>query len=833
VAATRSWKTLAAVTTLAALGVAGNVFGVPFGYTVTLLFGSIFAIIALSLLGATAGLVVSTLAASYTYVLWNHPYAIAIFVAETAFMAVALRRGQRHLVFVDSVYWLTCGAPLVVLFYHFAMGVDAQGTAIIVLKQSVNGVTNALVASILLDHVPLGRWLGPRVEPRGIPTADVLFQVVASVLTVPSLLVIALGNVRERTDRQAATAHELAADAREVRALVDAWVLRHFRAVHALADAGRRADLRPAPELQAELARLRGLFPDFHNVYVADASARTVGFDPPINTRGEATVGLDFSDRPYFAELVRTRAPGVSEVFMGRGGVFAPIFSLTVPIVEGPTLRGYGLGAVDVDRLAVELARHETSGGATATLVDARGRVIASTSAERRPLDPVVELATQPVDPALGVSLHVPGARALVSSMEVWKGAFYVTRTPVEGTPWTLRMERPVAPLQRALYASTSQSLVLVAGLYGLALAVAGAVSRKLSGAPRLLAAISRDLPARIEDGREPEWPTSRVAEMIALVRNFQAMADALRERIAAIKAANFELEDRVAARTRELVQKTVELEALTSGLERRVADEVAARRRNEHLLAQQSKLAAMGEMLGAIAHQWRQPLNALGLIVQNLREEIEAGPASAGAHVDRTVDRAMAQIRSMSKTIEDFRSFFAPDREETTFDVALAAVSVKRLVAAQLASAAIALRVERVDGDTRTKPDEASPRADHAVRARRNELEHVVHNLVNNAREAILERRAAGRGGGAITIEVRAEADRVRMEVRDDGGGIDPAILERIFEPYFTTKPATGTGIGLYVSRLILEDHCRARLSVRNEGEGAVFTVDLPRAAG
>ncbi len=828
-------KTILAVTALAALGVLGNVFGVNIGYTVAFLFGSIFSIITLALFGPAWGVAASAVAASYTWVIWNHPYAIVIFTCEAAWIAVARRRGRTNLVIVDGAFWLLCGAPLVAIFYHGAMHLDVEATGIIVLKQSLNGISNALVASILLDHLPLSRWLASRPDPQGLPTAHVLFQLTTAVLVLPMLAVIVVDNHRESTVRQAEITRALAHEAVEVEGLVGAWVGRHVKAAQAIADAGLRADVRPGPELQAELARLRALFPDFHNVYVADAAARTVGFDPPRNDRGASTIGIDFSDRAYFAEIQRTRAPVVSEIFMGRGGVFAPLFSISAPILAGGALREFGLGAVDLAKLAAHLTQHGHLGGATATVTDPHGRVIVSTAPGRRPLDALAPLAPQRViDPENDVSLFVPDAKKLVSSMEAWRSAFYVTRRPVAGTSWVLQMERPVAPLQRALYAATSRNLVLVAAFYAVSLGFATLVSRGLSGTPRTLAAISRDLPARIEDGREPEWPVSRIEEMSALVANFRHTADALRERVTTIKATNARLEDRVADRTRELVDKTRQLEALTSELEQRVAGEVAHRQRHEHLLAQQSKLAAMGEMIGAIAHQWRQPLNSLALIVQNLRDEVDAGPRSAASSVDQSVDRAMAQIRQMSTTIEDFRAFFLPDREETTFDATLAAGDVLRLLSAQLANAQITWRLLPGEAGRASQPTaEVGACAGRTIRARRNELEHVIHNLVNNAREAIVERRARDGGGGTIVVTVEPAGDRVRIEVRDDGGGVDSALMDRVFEPYVTTKLATGTGIGLYVSKLILEGHCRARLSVRNAADGAVFTVDLPRADG
>jgi C4-dicarboxylate-specific signal transduction histidine kinase len=828
-------RTLAATAALTGLGVLGNAASIPFGYSLNLLFGSIASTVAVVTLGPVAGVTVAALASLYTWVLWNHPYAIVIFAAEAAWLAFAVRRGRRGLVLADTVFWLVLGAPLCVLFYRGAMHVDAQGTAVIALKQSLNGISNALVASLLVDHLPIARWAtGGDDEARTATVADALFQITAALLIVPSFVVVVLDNRREAAEREREVTRALAEDRREVEDLVARWVERHAAVALAAADAGARHEVRPSADLQGELARLRALFPGLHNVYVADARAHTVAFDPPTNERGEATVGLDFSDRPYFADLVRTRAPGVSEIFLGRGGVSAPILALTAPILRGAELRGYSLVAANVDRLADELGRHHADGDATATLVDRRGRVITSTDPSVRPLEPAPNRpVTAEADPANDIQLHVPGATSLVTRMEVWKGAVYTTAIAVRGAPWTLRMERPIAPLQRELYEQSTRSLVLVAVLYALGLVVASAVSRALSRTPRTLADISRDLPQRLEDGREPDWPTSRVAEMRTLVANFRETADALRDRIAAIKAANAELEDRVADRTRELVEKTRELEAMTTGLERRVTEEVALRRRNEQLLAQQSKLAAMGEMIGAIAHQWRQPLNALALIVQNLGEELEPEGAEERARVTEAVGMAMAQIHQMSKTIDDFRSYFAPDRAESDVDLALATGHVLRLVAAQLSNAGITWTVTcEPGGRAYANGDAIEPFPAATVRARRNELEHVLHNLVNNAREAIGERRLSEGRGGRIDVTLTATDDRVRVDVRDDGGGVPPELVERIFEPYFTTKEGSGTGIGLYVARLILEEHCRARLSVRNEGEGAVFTIDLPRAA-
>lgn len=284
----------------------------------------------------------------------------------------------------------------------------------------------------------------------------------------------------------------------------------------------------------------------------------------------------------------------------------------------------------------------------------------------------------------------------------------------------------------------------------------------------------------------------------------------------------------------KKLAEKTAQLEDLTRHLEQRVQEEIAARRKNEELFFQQAKLAAMGEMLGAISHQWRQPLNALGLIVQNMGVAYEYGELDQ-AYIDSAVRKAMGQIKHMSKTIDDFRSFFKPDKEETTFDSAQAVGQVLSLMSAQLEANSIHWRLNcHVHDRIFEKVEEIITCPEKTIRGFRNEFEHVVLNLINNGREAILERklREPDFTEGLLAVDFYHEDNTVIIVVSDNGGGINPGIIDRIFDPYFTTKdPAQGTGIGLYMSKVIL-DHMHGSLSAKNSPQGAVFTLTMPGVA-
>jgi PAS domain S-box-containing protein len=282
------------------------------------------------------------------------------------------------------------------------------------------------------------------------------------------------------------------------------------------------------------------------------------------------------------------------------------------------------------------------------------------------------------------------------------------------------------------------------------------------------------------------------------------------------------------------LRDKTLQLETLTRTLEQRVHDEVALRIKNEQLLVQQSKLAAMGEMLGAIAHQWRQPLNILGLIVQNAHDAFAYGDLNK-AYMEKTVQNAMAQIQHMSKTIDDFRNFFMPDKEKTVFDAMRAVGDVLFLFSAQLAANDITFTFNCHTHGTRFESvDDIIPCPEKALKGFRNEFEHVILNLVNNAKDAILDRREKVLPGtvlrGSLSFDFYQAEGRLVIKVTDNGGGIPPGALNRIFEPYFTTKdPVRGTGLGLYMSKIIIEDHMQGKLSAHNHAQGATFTIELP----
>jgi PAS domain S-box-containing protein len=262
----------------------------------------------------------------------------------------------------------------------------------------------------------------------------------------------------------------------------------------------------------------------------------------------------------------------------------------------------------------------------------------------------------------------------------------------------------------------------------------------------------------------------------------------------------------------REIGSKQAQLEELNRSLEERIASAVGELRAKDQLLVMQSRQAAMGEMIGNIAHQWRQPLNALGLVLANLRDAAHAGELDA-ASVDASVGQGWRFIEKMSTTISDFRDFFRPGREKAVFSALAQVRETLELIDASFRNAGIELEIE--------------PGADATILGFANEYSQILLNLLSNARQAI---ETSGVAHGRVTLRLTTRDGFVALAVRDNGGGIPAAILDRIFEPYFSTKEA-GTGIGLYMSRQIVERSLGGRLELANVEGGAQFTVLTPIA--
>lgn len=270
--------------------------------------------------------------------------------------------------------------------------------------------------------------------------------------------------------------------------------------------------------------------------------------------------------------------------------------------------------------------------------------------------------------------------------------------------------------------------------------------------------------------------------------------------------------DDELEELARAFDERTQMLDYLNENLQKEVERHLEKIREQDQILVQQSKMALMGEMMSAISHQWRQPLNALALEIQDVREAYEFGELDK-AYIDRNIKKSMEKINFLSDTINNFRDYFKPQAEKEKFMVSDALKEAGTIIEEELKHHRI--RLDMSGGD-------------FEIDGFNKNLSQVFLNMLTNAKDAIDEKKVDNPSyDGRISIRVDAEKREVVFE--DNGGGVPEDIIDKIFNPYFSTKFASqGIGIGLYMSKMIVEKHHGGHLLVENGKEGARFVIRL-----
>ncbi|MAC83667.1 MAG: hypothetical protein CL624_05990 [Arcobacter sp.] len=226
------------------------------------------------------------------------------------------------------------------------------------------------------------------------------------------------------------------------------------------------------------------------------------------------------------------------------------------------------------------------------------------------------------------------------------------------------------------------------------------------------------------------------------------------------------------------------QLENINQKLKEEIENQISQRHKKEQLLIEQSKLASLGEMIGNIAHQWRQPLNALGLVSQN-----------------------------MSKTIDDFRNFFKSNKEIEVFDLSTSLNNALSLVEASYKHS----NIEIINNSSKKIE----------VYGFVNEFSQTLLNILNNAKDAFTNKNIEK---STVEILTGFDGDYGFVMIKDNAGGIPSNIINKIFDPYFTTKEeGKGTGIGLYMAKIIIEQNMKGSIKVKNIDNKAEFLIKIP----
>ncbi len=300
--------------------------------------------------------------------------------------------------------------------------------------------------------------------------------------------------------------------------------------------------------------------------------------------------------------------------------------------------------------------------------------------------------------------------------------------------------------------------------------------------------------------------------ERYDLISAFKTLSFKQQEYANRLNDLNLSLEDKIR-------EKTLQLQELNDSLENKIKDEVNQNRQKDKILSEQSRFAALGEMIGNIAHQWRQPLSAISTATGNAKIENMLGITTKES-LDDTFNRIDEYTEYLSDTIDDFRNYFKKDKKKKAF------------YADEILKTALSISKGSLN-DIRVIQDTSAFKI--KLIGYPSELMQVFINIFNNAKDVLDEKGLAKK---YLLISMGKTSTHVIIKIYDNAGGISKEYLSSIFDPYFTTKhKAQGTGIGLYMSKEMIEKHMKGSLTASNrsfevdgtEYIGACFTVALP----
>ncbi|WP_445302003.1 response regulator [Microcoleus sp. N9_B4] len=555
----RDQRWFGAIALLTGAGFLGNYFSLSLFFGVDFLFGSIAILIITYYFGWGWGGLASLIAGSYAYVLWNHPYATIILVIEALFVGFICKRKHSNLLLFDGIYWFLIGMPLVWLFYGQMLHMEAAQVLLVMCKQAVNGIFNALVASFIIVYAPVDKQIGRSKKIHALSLKQTIFHLLVAFVFIPGLLLLIIDGRYWVAQIQTNVQTELQTNGTNLSSDVSRWHQRHLLALNTLAEkflisesttAANQA-IQSSEQLQQDISRIEQWFPDFENIYVADSSGRVLAASSPLNQTRLQLIEQSTEHKSLITLAQERLRPWMTPVYNNLL-INEPHVGLNVPLqVEGNFL-GLIHASLALSQIQSLYIFQQNNQQLRITLLDQNNLVIGSNQSDPKLLNTVQESkdgSTRTLEGTLQQWVPSKGNYPMIR----WKNSLYIQEFTI--TPelnWRLRLEIPAAPYVENLQNRYRIDLIILLFITMLAFSLATVVSERLVKPLSYLALATTDLPNQLSE-ETFEWKHSSVTEINELARNFQLMAIALNQKFREIKHANTTLEQRVQERTQKL----------------------------------------------------------------------------------------------------------------------------------------------------------------------------------------------------------------------------------------------------------------------------------------
>ena len=766
-------------------GLAGNYLKFPIFLNIDFLFGSIFSMIALQLLGLGWGITAAALIASYTFILWFHPYAIIIMTAEAAVVGWLIYRRNLNIVISDTLYWIFIGIPLVFLLYYFAMHSSSSSTQIVMAKQAINGITNALIARVIIFSYGLAT------RSMRFSYREIVYILLASFVLLPMLVILFIASRSDFTETDQRIRTQLIAKSEQISRRMGVWIEDRMASLNTLAEL---AHTLPPEGVQPFLEQATKSDPNLVRAGLLNADAIITAYYPLLDEMGMPNIGKSAADRPYLPELKSRLKPMLTEVMIGRTGGPVPIVLMLAPVVVGGRFEGYVVTVPRLSQIKDFLDLNMDLEGMRYILLDKNDKVIMSNVVGLEVMQPFVRNKGNWAHQDGGISQWVPEVPPNTSIMERWRQARYIIESSIGGMgEWKLILEQPTAPFQRYLYDRYSKALFLALLILFVALLLAWLLSRRIMRGLESLAGATANLPLNLAQGvTKHSLLQSRVLEIDYLTANFRMMSDALSMQFKAIKQVNDSLEEEVASRTRQLQVAKGAAEA-----------------------ANKAKSAFLANM----SHEIRTPLNGVFGMLQLLGME----PLTDDQL--QCVTMAKESSQRLLRLLNDILDISRIDADK--LEIISAQFSPKDLLEetiAMFARTADSKGVSLIYEYERTIPETLV--GDQA------RILQVLFNLVGNAVK-FTEQGEVMMTSAFTRIEADPTQGMLLLIVSDTGPGIPDDRISSLFHPFTQadtsfTRKYQGAGLGLAIVRRLVALMGGTICVDSKEGKGSTFYVNF-----
>ncbi len=880
------------------LGFAGNYLRVELFFNVDVLFGSIFAMLAVKYIGRYA-ILPAFIASLYTYVLWNHPYAIIIFTAETAFVSF-FREKTGDMIVIDLIYWVTCGFAMIFVTYHLIMGMDLNSTLLIMLKQSTNGIVNTLIGSAIFHLFNYTMKISGRSYQR-VYFKHIFFKMLVITAVLPALIFIIVNVKKSRDNMSDELTSRLNtvynATATSMVSFFDESIKKEVLLSDLVLSGDSIYQANDQFHIDNHLISVLKSTSGFKNLSIIDPELKALSTFTKENGRIVSLRNKDFSSHSFFSAAADKNIYVSDVIDSGITGSQRNTVALvkTIKNRDGK-IYGFIQGSIDFHAIKDMMINLTKDSETYFTLIDRHGNIVLSTN-------PQYEDSIKYMDrKILGIAVPVkndvyqwtPRPNANTSVMTRWKNSYYIRSGIIsDEIPLKLIGELPLNNYVEFMNKTGFNAMIIIFVMILLSILSAWLFSRRAAYHLTELAESTKGLPDKISRGETMEWKESVFDEVVQLTDNFRNMEKQLADSFSTLKLQTSELnlildslplsifmkdtknnilmgnkysaqmfgvsidemenrpvkdffpidfgryydDDLEIIKTGKPIRRIIQRYITNKGertvitdkvpimnnygevqsilvISTDITDDIRAQEektRTLDALYQQSKMAEMGAMIGAIAHQWKQPLNSLGLLAQVIVSDAEDGTADKESLINNA-QMIMTSVQFMNQTINDFSGFFRHDKKNELFTACETIKEIYALIDRQFEKNAI----EVVFHDHRH----------FDVFGLKNEFKQVCLNVLNNAKEALI---ASQQKHKRVDISYGLNEKYGQIIISDNAGGIDSSLLpDALFEMNKTTK-TEGTGLGLYICKTIITSHMGGTITAENKNGGACFTITLP----